>query len=119
MAILAGARISAVDLSLPAPVDGYGNGNNTVTATTFTDLPTTACTVAITNPHPSASMLVAVAWMSATANAVRCCPRVSGPRWRGPGMGCRPVCCHVSFTGQGYATLPPGTATFTMQAYVF
>ncbi len=129
MAILAGARVSAVDLSLPSPADGYGNGNNTVTATTFADLPTTACTVSITNPHPTASMLVAVqfgAWMSATANAIRCCPRVSGsvtlaagpggvvPGW---GMVPRAVTDYVSFTGQGYATLPPGTATFTMQAY--
>lgn len=128
----AGSEIVAVDFQLPAVVTGFGNGTNTITATTFTDLPTTACTAAITNPHPSASLVCLVefgAWLHATANAVRCCPRVSGATTIAAGIGAGgpigwgeiPVCGNSGNPQQGSAsatyTLATGTSTFTMQAY--
>jgi hypothetical protein len=75
---------------MPDPVTAFGNGLNTVTATTFTDLPTTSCIAAITNPHPTLSMLTLVgfgAWMNASANAIRICPRVSGSITIAAGIG--------------------------------
>lgn len=131
MAILAGMKASAVDLTLPAIAQGYGNGTNTITATTWTDLPTTACTCSITNPHPTADLLCQVtfsAWMSASASAVRMCPRVSGsvtvaagPGGIALGWGAIPrgLVEYVSYSAVGYVTLPVSAtaATFTMQAY--
>jgi hypothetical protein len=130
----AGAKVDATDFDLPDVVTGYGNGSNTVTATSFTDLPTTSCTAAITNPHPTANLLVQVtwgAWMSASANAVRCCPRVSGSTTIAAGIGVGgPIgwgevpLCGAATTNQ-YSSAPvtyslPASATaatFTMQAY--
>lgn len=130
MSLLAGAKLDATDLYLPDVVTGYGNGTNTITSTTFANLPTTSCTAAITNPHPTASMLCLVtfgAWLAASANAVRICPAVSGSvtisagiGGGGPvGWGEVPLSGNAG-TEQHSATiayeLPPGTATFTMQA---
>lgn len=133
MAIRAGAKLDATDFDLPDVVTGYGNGTNTITATTFTDLPTTACTAAITNPHPTANMLVSVtfgAWLtSTTSSAQRICPRVSGATTIAAGIGNGgPIGWGEVLrtdTNDGYGTksvtvtyeLPPGTSTFTMQAY--
>jgi hypothetical protein len=135
MTILAGSKLKAADLTLPDEVAGYSGGTNTITATTFTDLPTNACAVSITNPHPTADMLVAVHcghWINLPASAAftRTCPRVSGSITIAAGVtsvggghaGWGMVCgSNVQGNAQhsGYATytLPPGTATFTMQAY--
>lgn len=130
----AGSEIVAVDFQLPVVVPGFGNGTNTITATTFTDLPTTACTAAITNPHPSASMIVLVefgAWLHASANAVRCCPRVSGSVTIAAGIAAGgPIGWgEIPLTGNSgnpqqhkasatYSLPASGTpATFTMQAH--
>jgi hypothetical protein len=134
MTILAGSKLKAADLTPPDPVAGYG-GTNTVTATTFTDLPTNPCTVNITNPHATADLLVSVAFglwfvLPASPAFTRACPRVSGSVTiaagiasvsNGPvGWGMIPGTGFVG-TSQHAAhalyTLPPGTATFTMQAY--
>ena len=134
MSRLSGARLVAQDYRLPDDVAAYGNGFNTITATTFSDMPTTACVAAITNPHTSANMIVLVhyaAWLGASANAVRICPRVSGSLTLAAGIGSGgngpigwgeiPLSANNSLTQQrqGSATyaLPPGTATFTMQAF--
>lgn len=91
MTIRAGARLDATDFDLPDVVTGYANGSNTITATTFTDLPTTACTASITNPHPTASMLVLVefgGWVTAGSSiGTRFCPRVSGSTTIAAGIG--------------------------------
>jgi hypothetical protein len=90
MTRLAGSKVLADDFQLPDIVTAFGNGTNTITATTFTDLPTTSCVAVITNPHPTASLICLVkfgAWMSATANSVRCCPRVSGSTTIAAGIG--------------------------------
>lgn len=132
MAIRAGSDLSAVDFALPDHVDCYGNGTNTVTATTWTDLPTTACTGSITNPHPAVNMICLVtfgAWIIAGSSiATRICPRVSGSTTIAAGVGAGgpmgwgqiPISTstgtqHVS--ASAVYSLPPGAATFTMQAY--
>lgn len=56
----AGSKITSYDWDLPAVVTAFGNGFNSITATTFTDLPTTSCIAAITNPHPTATMVTLV-----------------------------------------------------------
>jgi hypothetical protein len=131
MSQFAGSKVDATDFSLPNQVTGFGNGTNTITATVFTDLPTFASSAAINNPHPSANMLVMVTfggWLSASANAVRICPRVSGSVTISAGIGGGgPIGWgEIPLTGstgveQHSATvfyeLPPGTATFTMQAF--
>lgn len=135
MAILAGAKVDAVDFDLPDPVAGYGNGTNGITAGSFTDLPTNNAVVAITNPHPTANLMVHVnfgAWVtiSGTTTFVRLCPRVSGATTIAAGIGsvnAGPVGWGAipgsNFAGivavNGFATysLPPGTSTFTMQGY--
>ena len=133
MTIRAGALITGTDFALPSVVSAHGNGTNTITATAFTDLPTTACSAAITNPHPTASMLVLVAygaWMSASANGVRCCPRVSGSVTIAAGIGAGgpigwgevPYCGAATsnhFAASATYELPASAtaATFTMQAY--
>lgn len=68
-------------LDLPDPVAAHGNGINTITATTYTDLPTVTCIAAITNPHATRPMLVQVnygAWITSSTNSVRMVPRTSG-----------------------------------------
>lgn len=134
MTILAGSKLKAADLTLPDVVAGSG-GTNTITATTFTDLPTNPCTVNITNPHATADMLVSVsfgAWIVLPASPAftRICPRVSGSVTIAAGLGSvgnGPVNWGMipgsTFVGtsqhaaHALYTLPPGTATFTMQAY--
>lgn len=133
MTIRAGARLDATDFDLPDVVTGYGNGTNTITATSFAVLPTTTCTAAITNPHPTAAMLTLVtfgAWMSASANAVRCCPAVSGSLTIAAGIGGGgpigwgevPLCGAATtnqYSGSFTVELPASAnaATFSMQAY--
>jgi hypothetical protein len=133
MTRLAGSKVLADDFQLPDVVTAFGNGTNTITATSFTDLPTTSCVAAITNPHSTASLVCLVefgAWMSTTANSVRCCPRVSGSTTIAAGIGAggplgwgeiplagnnaNPQQC----MGGATYTLPASAtaATFTMQA---
>lgn len=134
MTVRAGARLDATDFILPDVVTAFGNGSNTITATSFAVLPTVTCSASITNPHPTASMLVLVtfgAWMN-TSNgvAVRCCPAVSGSTTIAAGIGGGgpigwgevPVAgTTVLQQGQGTYTvsLPASAnaAVFTMQAY--
>lgn len=130
----AGSIVIADDFKLPAVVTGYGNGTNTITATSWADLPTTTCTAAITNSHPTANLICFVewgAWMVASANAVRCCPAVSGSITIAAGIGLGgpigwgeiPVTGNAANPQQqiGGATysLPASitAATFTMRAY--
>jgi hypothetical protein len=75
-----GRKMRALDYSLPDVVAEYGNGTNTITATSFSALPSFPCKSSITNPHPGASMLCIVAfgaWGLASANDVRLALRVS------------------------------------------
>lgn len=132
MTIRAGSKLDATDFALPDPVTGYANGENTISSTSFADLPTLACAASIYNPHPGASMLVDVhwgAWMKADANAVRCCPRVSGSKTIAAGIGGGgaigwgeiPVTGSAAYVhGHGHFTteLPASAnaAVFTMQA---
>lgn len=133
MAIVAGAKLDAQDFVLPDPVTATGNGANAVTATSWAVLPTTTCTASITNPHPTAGMLVTVAygaWMSAaTAGDVRLSVDVSGALTIAPGVGGGaaigwgeiPVATATQPNAQRQATitltLPPGTTTFKVYAY--
>lgn len=131
MARMAGSKLKTADFTLPDVATGYGSGTNTITATSFTDLPTTACVAAITNPHPTASLICLVefgAWLEVSANTVRCCPRVSGATTIAAGIGANgPVGWgEVPMTGSTGAqhksasatyVLAVGTSTFTMQAY--
>lgn len=136
MTILAGAKASAVDLTLPLPVQAYANGVNTVAsgASTWADLPNIACSVAITNPHPTAPMLCLVTWAAwltvTTSSEVRICPRVSGSTTIAAGPGGIPygwgqipradtTTGYGQKSGSGYVQLPASVtaATFTMQAF--
>lgn len=87
----AGSLVTAADFQLPAVVTAFGNGTNSITTTaTWTDLPSTSCIAAITNPHPTADMLVSVqwgAWLHRDGSNVRCCPRVSGSLTLAAGIG--------------------------------
>lgn len=90
MTILAGAKVDAIDFDLPDVVTAFGNGTNTITATSFSVLPTTTCTAAITNPHPTANMLCIVtygAWMVATTNDCRMALDFSGATVIAAGIG--------------------------------
>jgi len=130
MAILAGGIARGNDLTLPDVVAAHGNGLNTVTATAWANLPTTSCIAAITNPHASADMLTMVTfgcWCFADANAVRVSPAISGSITITPGIGggaaighgeyIRATTAYEGRMGGWTVELPPGTATFTMQAY--
>lgn len=89
--IRAGAVVDGTDWKLPAVVQAYGNGSNTVSATTFAVLPTTTVTAQITNPHPFAQMLVMCeygAWLTPGAAAnVRIGIAVSGSIAISAGIG--------------------------------
>jgi len=132
MTRLAGSEVISVDFQVPDIATGYGNGTNSITATSFTDLPTNACSAAITNPHSTADLIVLVefgAWMYTTGSAVRACPRVSGSVTIAAGIGAggplgwgEVIATGNSpnpqqLQGGSYYTLPNGTATFTMQAF--
>lgn len=128
MTILAGAKIDAVDFDLPDVVTAFGNGANSITATTFSVLPATTCTAAVTNPHPTASMLTMVcygAWMSSsTASECRMSLDVSGAVTIAAGVGGGaaagwgeiPVSASTQPNAHRQAVitveLPPGTTTF-------
>ena len=90
--VLAGSRVDGTDWLLPVVVTGHGNGGNVITAAAFTVLPTTTCTAAITNPHPTAPLLVLCtfgAWLTSVAGSdVRCCPNVTGSVSISAGIGC-------------------------------
>ena len=133
MTRLAGSKVLADDFQLPDVVTAFGNGTNIITATSFTDLPTTPCVAAITNPHPTASLVCLVefgAWMNSTGSAVRACPRVSGSTTIAAGIGAGgplgwgevPLCGNNAYPqqmmGGATYTLPVSAtaATFTMQA---
>ena len=125
----AGGTPVVPDPVLPDIARAAGDGNNTITATTFADLPTTTAVASITNPHTVKGLLCLVmwgAWMSATANGVRCCPRASGAATIPAGVGAgnmtmgwgmipRGVTEYTQYQGSGTVTLPPGATTFTMQ----
>lgn len=133
MTLAAGGLVRGNDLILPDPVNAHANGVNTITATSFTDLPTIACSVAITNPHASANMLVLVnygSWVSTSTVAVRICPRISGAMTVAAGIGANAPTgygqmirgnsgstTYAQFSASYYAELVPGTSTFTLQAY--
>jgi hypothetical protein len=136
MTRLAGSKLLADDFQIPDVVTAFANGTNTITATTFADLPTTTCIAAIANPHPTASLIVHVefgAWMAASANSVRMCPRVSGSLVLAAGIGSGgngpigwgeiPLAANSAnpqqLQGCGTYTLPASAtpATFTMQAF--
>ena len=130
MSQFAGSKVDATDFFIPVPVTAFGNGTNTITSLTFADLPSTACSASITNPHPTANMLTLVTfggWLNASTNAVRVCPRVSGSVTISAGIGgggpvgwgeipltslTTPTQCSATVSYE----LPPGTATFTMQS---
>jgi hypothetical protein len=81
--IIAGSVLDGTDWKLPAVVQSFGNGANTVTASAFSVLPTTTCSASITNPHPSARLLVMVtygAWLigNGATGDIRVCPNASG-----------------------------------------
>lgn len=135
MAIVAGSKINAADLVLPASVAGDGNGANTITATSWTDLPTNGATATITNPHPTLSMLVQVGygcWMSSLTNGVRSSVRASGGVTVASGPGAifqnwgeipwlagTASTLYMQFFALGYLTIPAGVGavTLTAQAY--
>ena len=128
MAILAGSLVSAVDFDLPDVVTAFGNGANTITATSFSVLPTTTCTASITNPHPTASMLTMVCYgalmSAATASDCRMALDVSGAVTIAAGFGGGaavgygeiPSVSATTASAQRQAVitvqLPPGTTTF-------
>lgn len=132
MTLAAGGIVRGNDLILPDRVSAHANGINTISATSFTDLPTIACSVSITNPHASANMLVAVhyaAWISTTTVSVRVCPRISGAMTVAAGIGANApsgygqmirsnaVTAYGQYAATYYAELVPGTSTFTLQSH--
>lgn len=132
MPILAGAKLDAADFDLPDVVTAYSNGTNSITATSFTVLPTTTCTATITNPHATANMLLLVswgAWMAAvTANDVRIALDISGALVVAAGIGgggaagwgeiplASTTTASAHFNSMITVELPPGTTTFKMFA---
>lgn len=81
--ILSGQDIDGIDWTLPDPVSGYGNGTNAITSSTYAVLPTNTCSCSITNPHPSATLLVMVDFgcrmiVGAQPNEVRAAISVTG-----------------------------------------
>ena len=132
MAILAGRFAVAADLAYPGVVTDFGNGTNTISATSFSVLPGTPCSASITNPHPTASMLTLVsygAWLVATTNTVRISLDITGSvtiaagsigGGAAAGYGEIPYLNAAPGGGQNAATItvevPPGTATFEMWA---
>lgn len=133
MTLAAGGIVRGNDLILPDRVSAHANGTNTITATSFTDLPTIACSVSITNPHATANMLVLVtygAWISTSTVSVRVCPRISGAMTVGAGIGTNAptgygqliranasATTYAQYAASYFAELVPGTSTFTVQAY--
>jgi hypothetical protein len=90
--IIAGAVLDGTDWKLPAVVQSFGNGANTVTSATFAVLPTTTCSASMTNPHPSARLLVMAeygAWLigNTTTGDIRACLSVSGSVSISAGLG--------------------------------
>ena len=58
----AGDKITA--LALPAEVTGYGNGTNTITATSFAVLPTFTADATITNPSATFNLKILVLYQA-------------------------------------------------------
>lgn len=135
MVILSGSKVDATDFAYPDVATGYANGTNTITATSFANLPTTPCSASIVNPHPESAMLVLVilsAWMQASTNAVRAGVAVSGSTTISAGIGGGGMSgwgevlrAPANGTSAQYSSpftveLPvsAAAATFTVQAYV-
>lgn len=131
MSRLAGSKILSEDFALPDVVVAQGNGTNTVTAVAYAVLPTTTCTANITNPHSTANMITRCdwgAWLNSTSNTIECCPAVSGSVTIAAGVVAGGAAglgliaevtgstTQALRTGTAIYTLPPGTATFSMQA---
>jgi len=134
MVQLAGEPVDVTDFALPDEVTAYANGTNTIVATSFANLPAIACVAAITNPHPTAAMLLDVrfaGWAAASAGDIRACPGISGSLAVAAGVGsaaagwgetlyAAPGSGNVQQTAASFTVrLPASTtpATFTMQAY--
>jgi hypothetical protein len=103
---------------LPDVVAASGNGTNVVTATSFAVLPTNTCTASITNPHPTASMLVLVtfgAWLTASASFVRICPAVSGSLTLAAGVGGGGPLNWGEVPGSGSTTKIQASAGYTLE----
>lgn len=134
MSLRAGSRADVTDLALPAEVTATGAGTNTVTATSFTTLPTTGAVASIINPHPTAKLRVRVSYSAICATSdgtgLWVCPAVTGSTAISAGAGgggaaglsemiytkaTASAAYHASFT----VTLPvsANAAVFTMQAY--
>lgn len=116
-------------LTLPAPAAESGT-TSTITATSWTGLPTSNPSPTLTNPHATRGMLVDVrysGWLATTGPAVRCVPRVWGDVTIAAGIGTGALNwgevlytatagtqCSASFL----MTVPAGgTVTADLQAY--
>ena len=133
MTLRAGSQVDATDYDLPLVVTAFGNGLNTVTSTTFAVLPTTTCTAAITNPHPTATLLCLVhygAWMAVTAGGAdaRIAVDISGSVTIAAGIGGGgaigygeiPICSTTpsdQFSAVITVELPPSATAATFKVY--
>ena len=118
MVILAGARLDATDFVLPDPLAGHGNGDNTITATSWTVLPSFPVTLTLSNPHPTLNMLVDVrygAWLSASANAVRIGIDITGSVTLSPGVGAGGASGWGEIPATGTSTLTQSSGSFTIK----
>ena len=69
-----GAYLPGIDVNVPDPVYEYGNGINSIVATSPSPLPTTKLNAYITNPHPTRDMIAIVCyggWGSAVTTGFR------------------------------------------------
>lgn len=90
--IRAGAVVDGTDWKMPARVTGYGAGANSISASSFSVLPSFTASCSITNPHPFATLLVYAeygAWLKGNGSTgdVRMCLSVSGGIIVTPGIG--------------------------------
>jgi len=106
-----GSPFFGMDYSLPDVVTEYGSGPNTITSTSFAELPTYPVSTEVRNQHPTATMLCLVclgAWASTSTGDVRISLYITraGIGYFGPGAG----------TGAqlGYGEVP-STASATLQ----
>ena len=113
-----GRLFRAMDFSLPDVVAEYGNGTNTIAATSFATLPSFPCEATIINPHPKAQMLVMVgfgAWGSASAGDWRCSVRIkrSEQEYIGAGIALGGSAGYGEIPASDLTTLTHEFATFT------
>jgi len=116
--------------ALPATAEGYGNGQNSITATSAQVLPSFPADVSMVNPHPSRSLRCQVVygcWLVANGATVRGVMTSYGV-YSLPVPPITNVWGQVPLTGDiGSVTiqrkgtvnvdLPPGTTTFQWKAY--